>query len=86
MSWEKPTPAEVWRAIETYLAAAYGRAAPPAAVRTRLELLRASEDTTFYDNESLERDANEQPAKKYALRLGNPVYPHMKLVIEPSPG
>src|SRR5688500_15069207 len=85
MSWEKPSPAQVWRAIETYLAVAYGRAAPPAAVRTRLDALRSADEATFYDNASLERDAKEQPAAKYALRLGNPVYPHMKLVIEPSP-
>ena len=85
MPWEKPTPADVFKAIEVYLPAAYGGGAPPAAVRARLDGLRSASEAEFFANPAFERDKNEAEPKRYALRLGNRVYPHMKLIIEPSP-
>ena len=84
MGWSKPPVAQVWSAVEAYLNHAYGGAAPPSAVRDRLASLRATADTDFYDSPVFERD-EARPPTRYSLRLGNKVYPHMKLVIERSP-
>ena len=74
-----PAPAEVWRAIATYLAVAHDGAEPPA-VAARLARLRAVPDEAFYAC-----DAFERAGERLALRLGNRFYPHMKLVLEPAP-
>lgn len=84
MPAENPSPAQVWRAIEVYLQAAYPGPAP-SAVRTRLEALRNTSDTDFFNSDIFERDKNDPNSSKRSLRLGNRVYPHMKMVIEPSP-
>src|SRR5687767_13693724 len=83
MPWSRPDFPTLIKAIELYLQFAYPSATPPHAVRGRLETLRASE-SNLYDSPAWERDTNNPPAR-YALRLGNASYPHMKLVIEPSP-
>jgi hypothetical protein len=83
-SWSKPSVANVWAAVEVYLHFAYAGAAPPSAVRDRLASLRATGDADFYDSPVFEHDPA-RPPTRYALRLGNKVYPHMKLVIERSP-
>jgi hypothetical protein len=70
----------VWRAIEAYLAAAYD-GAPPATVAERLSSLRATDEAAFYECEAFERGDD-----RYALRLGNRCYPHMKLVVAAAPG
>jgi hypothetical protein len=80
VTWERPAPAAVWRAIEAYLAVAYD-GAPPAPVAARLSSLRAAPETAFYDCEAFERGDD-----RYALRLGNRSYPHMKLVVVAAPG
>ena len=83
MAWKKPSPLEVWHAIEIYLRDAYeGR--PPPAVVSRLDRLRSSPAEVFFENEVIERNPEPDPAT-YSLRLGNRLYPHMKLVIERSP-
>ena len=106
MTWQKPSPRVVWKAIGVYLAVAYDGApadppgvpaGTPSAVRARLETLRSTPDPAFYDCPVLERgpaaagavpaagrEAEDGPSR-YALRLGNRAYPHMKLVIERSP-
>ena len=109
MTWQKPSPRVVWKAIGVYLAAAYDGppadppgvpGGTPSAVRARLETLRSTPDPAFYDCPVLEqapaassavssaaaagREGDEGPTR-YALRLGNRSYPHMKLVIERSP-
>ena len=81
MSWKKPTPESIWQAIEIYLKSAYANN-PPAAVRDRIEKLKQTPSKTFFDSDVLERDT-ESP--RYNLRLGNKLYPHMKLAIERSP-
>jgi hypothetical protein len=78
--WELPSPADVWRAVQLYLAAAY-EAEPPAPVAQRLALLRAAPDAAFWECGAFER-----AERRYALRLGNRFYPHMKLVLEAAPG
>ncbi len=83
MSWELPTPTHLWLAIELYLSLAYD-AAPPLAVRGRLETLRPAAPGEIFQLPIFERTPPEGPTK-YSLRLGNRFYPHMKLVIERSP-
>lgn len=99
--WQRPDPQTVWRAIETYLRHAYpppsgaagGAAAaaaptPPAAVRNRLETLRSLPDQSFYECPAFERAGGEPGdphPNRYSLRLGNRLYPHMKLVIDRAP-
>ena len=84
MAWSKPSVPQVWSAVEVYLNFAYGGAPPPSAVRDRLASLRAAGEADFYDSPVFERD-EARPPTRYLLRLGNKVYPHMKLVIERSP-
>jgi hypothetical protein len=84
VNWQKPPIDEVWRAIEIYLGFAYAGTAPPSAVKARLETLRSTPLHAFYECKSMERDSTTSP-RKYSLRLGNRFYPHMKLVIEPTP-
>jgi hypothetical protein len=106
MAWHKPDPPVVWRAIAAYLAFAYdGPAAAgglptgtPSAVRARLDSLRRTDTSDFYNSSVFERDttttgaagstaaaAGSSGPARYALRLGNKHYPHMKLVIERAP-
>ena len=92
MAWHKPEPARVWQAVAIYLAQAYEGppatngvpASTPSAVRARLESLRMVAPTDFYASPVMERDNPAHPTR-FALRLGNRHYPHMKLVIERSP-
>jgi hypothetical protein len=83
MSWAKPVVSQVWRAIDVWIASAYG-GKPPTAIRDRVETLRNMPPAEFYDSTSLERDDAKTPSR-YSLRLGSRMYPHMKLVIERSP-
>lgn len=83
MAWETPNPALVWKAIEVYLSHAYERS-PSAAVRQRLDLLRAAPEESFFACTAFEATPKEEPTR-LDLRLGNRVYPHMKMVIERAP-
>jgi hypothetical protein len=126
MSWQRPSPRIVWRAIDAYLEVAYAPAQaadpppavvpppaagarpaaelPPSAVRARLETLRSTPQDAFYDSPVFERQEAPRPPPadphagpprdaaardltpvRYALRLGNLSYPHMKFIIERSP-
>jgi hypothetical protein len=80
VTWERPAPAAVWRAIEAYLCVAYD-GAPPSPVAERLSRLRATAEAAFYDCDAFERGDD-----RYALRLGNRFYAHMKLVVRAAPG
>ncbi len=79
----KPTPAEVWQAIQLYLDLAYN-GPPPTPVRSRLETLRSLDEKNFYENPVIERNDAENPTR-YEIRLGNRCYPHMKLAIDLRP-
>ena len=81
MHW--PEPAVVWRAIEAYVKVAFNDA-PPSAVRSRLETLRALSDASFYDSAVFETKG-EGAGARVLLRLGNRFYPHMKMAIEKRP-
>lgn len=59
-------------------------AAPPSAVRARLETLKAAAPDDVYGCSVFEREPADAPLR-LRLRLGNRGYPHMKLVIERSP-
>jgi len=76
-------PVEVLKAIDIYLSVAY-TVTPPAAVRARLEALRALPPEQFYVSPVFERDRPIDPTR-LALRLGNRFYPHMKLMVEQTP-
>src|SRR5437762_2097667 len=80
---EKLPTQQVWKAIEVYLAQAYGGALP-SSVRGRLDTLRSLSAEDFYASPIFERDAQPVP-NKLSLRLGNKFYPHMKLTIERTP-
>jgi hypothetical protein len=74
------------KAIALYLERAYP--APgggvPAGVAARAEGVNRISGEAEVPLEMLERDAaNSVPS--YALRLGQPKYPHMKLVVDPAP-
>jgi hypothetical protein len=75
---------EVWRAIDVYLVYAYKDGPLPSPVRAKLDTLRSLTPDDFYASPILERDVPANPSK-LSLRLGNRVYPHMKLTIERSP-
>ena len=129
MTWQRPSPRIVWRAIDVYLEVAYAPIPPtvapppqvpggppnpapeppPSAVRARLETLRSTPQDAFYDSPVFERQDPPRPSSsssagsdpgaaatrdgaardpapvRYALRLGNLSYPHMKFIIERSP-
>lgn len=83
-NWKRPAAADLWRAVDAYLSVAYdGRA--PGAVRARLETLRAAPPDDLFASPVLERTEDHGAILRYSLRLGNRGYPHMKLLIEPSP-
>ncbi len=83
MNSDRPRPPDVWRAIDVYIANAYAHG-PPSAVQDRLHTLRSLADEDFYDGAVFEHENVARPPR-FALRLGNECYPHMKLVIERSP-
>lgn len=83
MKEQAPAPRQVWAAIEIYMRCAYADGTAPAAVRSRLDVLRETPQERFYDSTAFEREPAAPERRK--LRLGNRLYPHMKLVIEPAP-
>jgi hypothetical protein len=85
LNWNKPGRDEVNKAINAYVAIAYGGLPLPKAVRQRVDALAtAVDDDGLYDLAIFEVD-KAQPVTRYAIRLGNRSYPHMKLVIESAP-
>ena len=83
MSWQRPSPTQVWQAIETYLQLAYDHSLP-STVSVRIAALQSTTDDTFYQSDVFERDSAEEPSH-FGLRLGNRFYPHAKLVISRAP-
>ncbi|MGA2496429.1 MAG: hypothetical protein ABSH20_01735 [Tepidisphaeraceae bacterium] len=81
--WPRPTPQQVWAAVDVYLRAAYP-GEPPSAIRARMETLHSMPPEEFYESSVFEKDAVAYPPR-YRLRLGNCFYPHMKLVIDRAP-
>jgi hypothetical protein len=109
MEWQKPASATLWRAIHIYLRVAYegeiGGAdgipsGTPSPVKTKLQVLRSTDERELFDSNVFERDATPVPSssnasgqgllhsprpRRYLLRLGNRNYPHMKMVIDRAP-
>ena len=86
MSWPRPQPQTVLQAIEIYLGVAYAGGKTPSPVEARFQTLRNLAGDDFFASPLFERDKDSNPEPtRYALRLGNRHYPHMKLVIERSP-
>ena len=79
----RPSPSLVGRAIDAYLRCAY-EGAPPGPVAALADEVRRAPAGALYDCPAFERDAP-PGVVRYALRLGNRYYPHMKLVIEHLP-
>jgi hypothetical protein len=74
------------QATELYLQQAYPAAIPPG-IQPRVEWVRALAVPLLEPEKAsgmLERDSANSIAS-YALRLGQPKYPHMKLVFDPAP-
>lgn len=78
----RPTRSAVWQAIETYLRYAYPDATPPQ-VAALLERLRQWTGDDVLRCPVFEREGHEP--RRFALRIGNREYPHMKLVVESLP-
>lgn len=77
---DRPTPATVGHAIDEYLRLAY-EGPPPPPVAALADAVRRAPPDGLYACPAFERDGE----ARYALRLGNRYYPHMKLVIERLP-
>jgi hypothetical protein len=85
VSWNKPPVEQFWCAVEIYLRIAYGNSKISGATQKRIETLKATGHHDLYASPIFERDDPNTP-KRLSLRLGNPTYPHMKLVVEAKPG
>ena len=83
MAAAKPDAARVMRAIEIYLELAYAEQTPPVTVRSLVSTLKAW-GGDFFEAPVFATDAHEPPTR-YSIRLGNPFYPHMKMVFQLSP-
>src|SRR6187455_151228 len=75
------------RAMEIYLHEAYP-AGVPAVVQARASALQGAPGQTTVPVEQLERDASgagNAGGGVYVIRLGQPLYPHMKLILDAIP-
>lgn len=79
-----PIPAGVLRqAIGIYIKNAYPAGVIPPAVQQRIDPVAALPEKDFVPEQCFE--VMQKDPRLLALRLGQPMYPHMKLVIEPNP-
>ena len=72
------------KAVGTYLGIAYPGGNIPAAVKERLASFESLPDLAPVPEACFEVTTSGEH-KTYALRLGQPIYPHMKIVIEECP-
>lgn len=72
------------QAIDLYLENAYPSGALPAAVQERAKPIRELPPSENVPESLVEKECSVS-MNGYALRLGQPLYPHMKLIIEPAP-
>jgi hypothetical protein len=77
-----PEPMLVHKAIDIYLANAYTGALPLTA-RSMLNLIKTWAGE-FYASPAFAK-TGDRSAQRLTVRLGNSVYPHMKLALEPAP-
>lgn len=71
------------QAIDLYLQVAYPTGVPQA-VAQHISTVQALPETGEVPLDMLERSVPDA-ASSFALRLGQPLYPHMKLVVDPIP-
>ena len=73
------------QAVAIYMKLAYGSSEPPEVVRRRLEWDDGLDADALLGKPPFERAGKSKTTGTaiYALRLGNSVYPHMKLQIQP---
>ncbi len=84
--WRLPTSDELRAAVHIYMTCAYGDARVPNATAARVKSIDENGEPVAYDDDRLfEADRKQSEIARYAIRLGNRHYPHMKLVIERSP-
>ncbi len=83
MHAQPPSPATFRKAVEIYLRHAHAHGLP-SAVRAKAETLRALPPEDLFESPIFERDPSD-PRRRYAVRLGNEFYPHMKLAVERRP-
>jgi hypothetical protein len=76
---------ELKGAVQTYLREAYKGGALPQAVQERVAKVEGFADDQPVPLDWLEKSQCDSGRCTYALRLGQPMYPHMKLIIEESP-
>jgi hypothetical protein len=74
----------VFQAIDIYLHHAYAPGIPPKAVQSRVEQLRRTDPVDLFNGPVVEHD-KKNPSARHVIRLGNRLYPHMKLCIEVRP-
>lgn len=79
MSVAEPAPEVINKAIELFLQVAYEGAELPLVVQSQLATLRA------WKGAFLAAPVFAKLPGRYSMRLGSRFYPHMKLVMEPSP-
>lgn len=72
------------QAIDLYLATVYPAGGVPPAVGERLGAIRALGPSENVPESMMERAVGVS-MEGYAVRLGQPQYPHMKIVVEPAP-
>ncbi len=77
------------RAVAVYVELAYPGGGMPTVVQSRLSFLDALAPGALVPESCFEADpaggAGRQGCRNFALRLGQPTYPHMKLVVESCP-
>ena len=72
------------QAIDLYLEKAYPSGAVPPAAQERAKPIQALQPSENVPEQFLEKGAGVS-VEGYALRLGQPLYPNMKLIVEPAP-
>jgi len=80
-----PTVGEVQRAAKIFLDIAYAGATPPPEVLRRMEPINAADPSQPCRREWFEVSSNTEANPSLRLRLGQKNYPHMKMLLQPSP-
>ena len=83
MQPDRPDPADVMRAVDTYVKVAYADQPLPPHVRSQIAVLETWKGD-FFRSPAIASDGG-SPPRRYSIRLGNRFYPHMKLAVERSP-
>ena len=80
-----PTVGALQQAAKIFLDIAYGDATPPPEVRKRMEPINSADASQPCRREWFEISSKEEINPSLRLRLGQKHYPHMKMLLQPSP-